>query len=127
MLEGSGCQGEQHENKRTFATCRIATEHLYKVQINKYTQVDMAGSSRSRFSGEEVLAFLEEEEDDGDIDVFCPGSDDDLGLLEEGEGEGEEEVDNEVEKVNDLEESRLAVRQEYRCLATEHAYLDYLQ
>ena len=84
----------------------------------------MAGSSRSRFSGEEVLAFLEEEEDDGDIDMFCPGSDDDLGLLEE---EGEEEVDNEVEKVNDLEESRLAVRQEYRCLATEQAYLDYLQ
>ena len=66
----------------------------------------MVGSSRSRFSGEEVLAFLEEEEDDGDIDVFCPGSNDDLGLLEEeGEGEGEEEVDNEVEKVNDLEES----------------------
>ena len=91
--------------------------------MNTYTQADMAGSSRSRFSGEEVLAFLEEEED-GDIDVFCLSSDDDLGLLEEG---GEEEVDNEVEKVNDLEESRLAVRQEYRCLATEQAYLDYLQ
>ena len=88
----------------------------------------MAGSSRWRFSGEEVLAFLEEEVDDGDIDVFCPRSDDDLGLLEEeGEEEGEEEVDNKVEKVNDLEESRLAVRQEYRCLATEQAYLDYLQ
>ena len=49
--------------------------------------------SRLRFSGEEVLAFLEEEKDDGDIDVFCPDSDDDLDLLEEGE----EEVDNEVE------------------------------
>ena len=77
--------------------------------MNTYTQVDMAGSSRSRsrFSGEEVLAFLEEEEDDGDIDVFCPSSDDDLGLLEE---EGREKVDNEVEKLNDLEESRLPVR-----------------
>ena len=52
--------------------------------------------------------------------MFCPGSNDDLGLLEE---EGE----NEVENVNDLEESRLAVRQEYSCLATEQAYLDYLQ
>ena len=91
--------------------------------MNIYAQVDKAGSSRSRFSGEEVLAFLEKEEDDGDIDVFCPGSDDDLGLLEEEE----EEVDNGVEKVNDLEESRLAARQEYRCLTTEQAYLDYLQ
>ena len=88
----------------------------------------MAGSSRSRFSGEEVLAFLEEEEDDEDIDVFCPSNDDDFGLVEEeGEEEGEEEVDNEVDKVNNLEEPRLAVRQEYRCLATEQAYLDYLQ
>ena len=60
--------------------------------------------------------------------MFCPGSNDDLGLLEEeGEKEGEEEVDNEVENVNDLEESRLTVRQEYSCLATEQAYLDYLQ
>ena len=76
--------------------------------------------SRLRFSGEEVLAFLEEEKDDGDIDVFCLDSDDDLDLLEEGE----EEVDNEVEKVNDLEESMSVVRQEYRSHATEQAYLD---
>ena len=40
------------------------------------------GSSRLRFNGEEVLAFLEEEEveyEDMNIDVYAPGSDVDLG------------------------------------------------
>ena len=40
------------------------------------------GSSRLRFSGEEVLAFLEEEEveyEDMNNDVYAPGSDVDLG------------------------------------------------
>ena len=123
MLEGSGCHGEQHES---INICYLQKSNRTSLQSsNEHIQVDMAGSSRPRFSGEEFLAFLEKEEDDGDIGVFCPGTDDDLGLLEEeGEEEGEKEVDNEVEKVNDLEESRLAVRQEYRCLATEQAYLD---
>ena len=40
--------------------------------MNTYTQVDMAGRSRSRFSGEEVLAFLEEEEDDETLTCSVP-------------------------------------------------------
>lgn len=70
------------------------------------------------------IAFLEEEEDVGNIDMFCPGSDNELDLLEE---EVKEEADNDVEEVNNLEESRLAMRQEYRCLSTEQVYPYHLQ
>lgn len=102
-----------------------ATNVLTNFNEHKCTQVDMAGTSRLTFSSEEILAFLEEKEDDGDIDVFCHGSDNGLGFLDE---EVEEEVDDEVEevKVNDQEESGLAVRWEHRCLATEQAYLNHL-
>ena len=60
-----------------------------------------------RFSGEEVLAFLEEEGED--MDMFCPGSKDELGFLEEEvEEEMEEGIQEEIEEdiVNDLEETR---------------------
>lgn len=49
------------------------------------------------------------------MDMFCPGSNDDLGFLEEEiEEEMEEGIQEEIEEevVNDLEEARLAVRQE---------------
>ena len=85
----------------------------------------MADSSRLRFSGEEDLAFLEVAEVDGDIDVFCSGRNDELSLLEEGVEE-EVDSDHQVEEVNDLKESRLAVKQHCRCFATEQAYLNYL-
>ena len=54
----------------------------------------MAGGSRVRFSGEEVLASWGKEV------MFCPGSDDDLELFEE-------------EVVNGMEETRLAVRKDH--------------
>ncbi len=41
------------------------------------------GCSRARFTGEEVLALLDE--DGGMEDYFFPGSDDELGFLEEEE------------------------------------------
>ena len=47
--------------------------------------------------------------------MFCPGSNDDLGFLEEKiEEEMEVGIQEEIEEevVNDLEEARLAVRQE---------------
>ena len=53
-------------------------------------------SSKLRFTGQEVLAFLEEEEEDGyeDIeedggmeDIYAPGSDEDLGVNSDIEGD----------------------------------------
>ena len=42
-------------------------------------------SSRALFTGEEVLHLLECDSDDGDCvdDIFFPGSDDELGFVEE--------------------------------------------
>ena len=50
-------------------------------------------SSRSRFTGEEVLALLDEEEEDGLDENFFPGSDEDLALNsdEEDSDAGEDE------------------------------------
>lgn len=59
----------------------------------------MASGPRDRFSGQEVLAIPEEEEDENDEDwhdkdyhdeVFCPGSDEEIGVLEEVEEEQDE-------------------------------------
>ena len=49
------------------------------------------GSSRLRFSGEEVLAFLEEEEveyEEMDNDIYAPGGDVDLGEYSDMEETG---------------------------------------
>ena len=43
-------------------------------------------STRSRLTGEEVLALLDEEEEDGMEDTFFPGSDNDFGLSSDDEG-----------------------------------------
>ena len=44
------------------------------------------------FTGEEVIAFLDTDGDDGGMDdMFFPGSDDELGFLEEDEEEGDNE------------------------------------
>ena len=43
-------------------------------------------STRSRLTGEEVLALLDEEEEDGMEDTFFPGSDNDFGLISDDEG-----------------------------------------
>lgn len=52
--------------------------------------------STPRFTGEEVIALLDTDGDDGGMDdIFFPGSDDELGFLEEDEEEDEEEGDNE--------------------------------
>ena len=48
------------------------------------------GVCRSRFTGEEVIALLDVDGEDGGIeDVFFPGSDDELGFLDEEEEEDE--------------------------------------
>ena len=52
----------------------------------------MATSSSGRFSGEEVLALLDlEEEEDAVEKPFFPGSEDELGFLEE---ENKSEIEN---------------------------------
>jgi len=63
-------------------------------------------SSRSRFTEQEVLAFLDEEEDGMD-DTFFPGSDEDLALNsdEEVSDAGEHE---EVSNAGEDEEVRVA-------------------
>lgn len=55
-------------------------------------------STRVRYTGQQVLEFLEEEED-GMEDTFFPGSDDDLGMDESyNEGRDEEEEAEGVER-----------------------------
>ena len=52
-------------------------------------------STRVRYTGQQVLEFLEEEED-GMEDTFFPGSDDDLGMNEsDSECRDEEEEEEE--------------------------------
>ena len=51
---------------------------------------------RALFTGEEVLHLLDRDEDDADLDeIFFPGSDDELGFMEE-------EVETEDEKCINL-------------------------
>lgn len=51
----------------------------------------MASSSRASFTREEVLGILDSdsdaEQEDFDEDIFFPGSDDELGFLEEEVGD----------------------------------------
>lgn len=48
--------------------------------------------STPRFTGEEVIALLDTDGDDGGMDdIFFPRSDDELGFLEEDEEEGDNE------------------------------------
>ena len=55
-------------------------------------------STRARYTGQQVLAFLDEEED-GMEDTFFPGSDEDLGMNEsDNEGRDEEEEEGGVER-----------------------------
>ncbi len=50
--------------------------------------------SRSHFTGEEVLAMLDEDGEDGGMDdTFFPGSDDELGFLEMEDDEGSDQED----------------------------------
>ena len=55
-------------------------------------------SSRGLFTGEEVLGLLDRDEEeagcyDGLDDVFFPGSDDELGFLDEEEDDGYVRID----------------------------------
>ncbi len=53
------------------------------------------GCSRARFTAEEVLALLDEDGEDGGMeDYFFPGSDDELGFLEEEEEDEGSDSDN---------------------------------
>ena len=45
---------------------------------------------RQYFSGDEVLAMLDPDVEDGGLDdTFAPGSDDELGFLDDSEEEGD--------------------------------------
>lgn len=62
-------------------------------------------ASESLYTVEEVLDLLEDEPDDDQDpeDVFFPGSDDELGIVEEVLSEDEDDSDNEVDSGHDGE------------------------
>ena len=65
--------------------------------------------SRARFTGEEVVSLLDLEGEDGGLeDEFLPGSDDELGFLEEEEEEDDVESDCEEPKYVIITDTYLA-------------------